>query len=163
MTLRSAATRIASTLTPEDRPCCVYARRILGVAYGLPRWEDLPEAEVSAWHLWDVARPWSPVEQAMLAGIADRVELPPTVPYLRRGHWHLCQGWRGTPGAPGVSGHTWLWWSDPEVAGWGMRLDCAEAQHRAAPYHQEAIERWADRVAPYKGGVAVAVLRPVGR
>ncbi len=154
MTLLDAAARVVDPLAAEDRPCCVYAHRVLALAYGLP-WEDL-----TSWHLWDVARPWSPVEAAVRAGVGSCPGLPPAAPITLPDRWHLCQGWRGTPGAPGVTGHTWLW--RDLGGGRGLRLDCAEAQWRPAPYHQEAIERWADRVAPYKGGVAVAVLRRLG-
>jgi hypothetical protein len=139
---------------PASDQCCVFARLVLRELYGAPTIDRQP---VSAWHLWEVAHPWSPVEAARAVGIASAISLPP-VPGrpLVVGTLHLCQGWRGTPGAAGVTGHTWLYLATSGTA--GIQIDAAGAPYRPAPGVEIRPRRWADVVAPYRYGVAVAAL-----
>jgi hypothetical protein len=150
------AVRLHATPEPQMDQCCVFARLVLRQLYGAAAVDRAPVAD---WHLWDVARPWSPVEAAQLAGIAVSVSLPPAVATPKPGMLHQCQGWRGTPGAAGVTGHTWLWWAVSETA--GLQIDSAAPPFRAAPAIQLRPRMWADVVAPYRFGVAVAVLKQV--
>lgn len=138
---------------PQSDQCCVFARLVLREVYGAATIDRQP---VSAWHLWDVARPWSPVEAARAVGISSSASVPPTVAEPIAGSLHICQGWRGTPGAAGVTGHTWLWYATSRTA--GVQLDAAAPPYRAAPGVEIRPRRWADVVAPYRYGVAVAAL-----
>jgi hypothetical protein len=136
-----------------EEQCCVYARLVLAEVYGAAQVDRQPLAR---WHLWDVADPWSPVAAAAAAGLASAWSTPPAQIELVVGRWHLCQGWRGTPGAAGVTGHTWLWLA--LTAATGLRIDSAAPAFRPAPGPEARLTRWAELVAPYRGGVAVAVL-----
>jgi hypothetical protein len=140
---------------PTDDECCVFAADVLAKAYGFDKTPN-----IEAWHLWDIAHPWSPVEAAQHQGIATHSVFPGTllgIPFP--GRWHLVQGWRGTPGAPGVPGHTFLWLQVNETH--GLCLDSSDK--RPASNTLNGFRPWLDRVAEFKGGVAVAVLRPFGR
>lgn len=149
------AVRLYERPEPNSDQCCVFARLVLREVYGAAAVDRAP---ISAWHLWDVARPWSPVEAARTAGITSALSLPPVQGRpLAVGGLHLCQGWRGTPGAPGITGHTWLWWATSASA--GVQIDAAAPPYRTAPGVELRIRRWADVAAPYRHGIAVAVLR----
>ncbi|MGA1078479.1 MAG: hypothetical protein ACO3VG_05860 [Nitriliruptoraceae bacterium] len=148
------AARIYARPEPQSDQCCVFARLLLRELYGSAAIDRVP---VSEWHLWDVTRPWSPVTAATAAGIARSQTVPPTAPGLVVGTLHQCQGWRGTPGAPGVTGHTWLWWATTPTHGY--QIDAAAPPYRTAPGVEVRLRRWADVVAPYRHGVAVAALR----
>lgn len=140
---------------PTDDLCCVYAQAVLAAVYGGDVVGRAPDAQ---WRIWRGESPWSPVLAARRAGIASASSLPPTPGRpLVVGAVHLCQGWRGTPLAPGVTGHTWLWYAATERTGY--RLDSAGAPYRTAPGAECRLTTWAELVAPYVGGVAVAALR----
>lgn len=163
MRIRAAAVAARDALArPSDRACCVYARAVLGHAYGL---EAINRADVELWHLIRDGRlgpalvgPWAPVDAACRAGLALVSSIPSTpseLPLIRPGHWHLMQGWRGVPLARGVTGHTWLWHATTEDD--GELLDSTESR---GPRHA-GLQRWSELVSTFRGGIAVAVLRPV--
>jgi len=91
---------VASGLTdgPETaEQCCVFARLVLEAA-GM----DVAKASIPLWHLHaSEGDPWGPVTAAVRCGAVD-------APSLATPGWYLCQGWRGTPMGPGVSGHTFF-------------------------------------------------------
>jgi hypothetical protein len=150
--LSAAAAVLESWDDPTDDECCVFASAVLERAYGFVKSSNL-----SAWHLWDVKRPWSPVEAAQQQGITTAAFLPPVSLPPVPGRWHLCQGWRGVPGAPGVTGHTFLWLQVDGTLGL-----CLDASDKRSPDQTlNGFRTWADRIAEFKGGVAVAVLRPL--
>lgn len=147
----TARRTIPAARDPKDPSelCCVAARLLLLEVYGSAVVGRRPLAE---WHLWDVARPWSPVEAAHAAGMADG---PPraydTAPGL--GVW-LVQIWRGTPGAAGVTGHTLLWLTDGAGDGW--QADSVEGRA-----YDLRVRSWAEIVAEARGGHrAVRLLAP---
>jgi len=150
------AVRYAAAPVQNSDQCCVFARLVLVGLYGE---SVVNRAPVSAWHLWDVARPWSPVEAAVQAGITLSATYAPAPPVPRVGALHQIQGWRGTPGAAGVTGHTWLWWATSATHGY--QIDAAAAPYRMAPGVEVRLRRWADVIAPYQYGVAIAALRSV--
>jgi hypothetical protein len=152
----AARCREAMTATdPNDDLCCVYAQAVLSDVYGRHVTARAPDAQ---WRVWKGESPWSPVLAAQRAGIASASSLPPTPGRpLVVGAVHLCQGWRGTPLASGVTGHTWLWYAATDRTGY--RLDSAGAPYRTAPGAECRLTTWAGLVAPYAGGVAVAALR----
>lgn len=155
MTLLKAAVDVLGEWNdPTDDECCVFAQAVLERAYGLaPAEDDL----LALWRVFDIARPWSPVQAALRTGIATLVTMPPDAPALREGRWHLVQGWRGIPGS-GASGHTFLWYH------LGARGLCLDASDKRRPEDTvNGLRSWADRVAEFKGGVAVAVLKPATR
>ena len=158
---RLASRAIAAALELLEKPeansdqCCVFARLVCRELYGA---EAVSRAPVADWHLWDVSRPWSPVEAAAQCGLTLATALPPVGGRpLVAGGLHLCQGWRGVPGAAGVTGHTWLWYA--HTAEVGVRIDAAGAQFRAPPGVELRAGRWTTIAAPYAYGIAVAVLR----
>jgi hypothetical protein len=155
--LRSAAEVLSTWRVPDAGvadECCVFARQVLERAYGLPpAHDDL----LGLWHVWDIARPWSPVQAALRTGIAVSVTMPPDPPALREGRWHLVQGWRGTPGS-GATGHTFLWLH------LGARGLCLDASDKRRPEDTcRGLRTWGERTAEFRAGVAVAVLRVPGR
>jgi hypothetical protein len=144
-----------SPTDPNDELCCVFAQNVLIDVYGR---DVIVRAPDSMWRIWQGENAWSPVLAAKQAGIASALTLPPTAGRpLVVGAVHLCQGWRGQPFAPGVTGHTWLWYAATERTGY--RLDSAGAPYRTAPGAECRLTTWAELVAPYAGGVAVAALR----
>lgn len=164
-----AASRVRerlSALDPTDELCCVFARCVLLEAYG----ERVNAVSIARWHVQDRARPWSAVEAAWDAGIAEAIAVPrpdalrPSPPV---GRWSLCQGWSGLVGgvvpASGAQGHTFLWYA--ATAATGLRLDAAVVKPggRVAPGAEARWTTWAELVARYSSGVALATLRPVPR
>jgi hypothetical protein len=158
----AAAARVRERLTaadPQDELCCVYARQVLRELYDPEAVDVVP---VSRWHLHDGAHPWSPVEAAWDAGLAERVVLPPSpaasTDPLPVGAVLYCQGWSGLRNgvvAGGAVGHTFL--LAVVTSSTVLRLDSAAG--RAAP---GAEARWmsiTELRARYTSGVAVAVLR----
>jgi hypothetical protein len=137
---------------PTDDECCVFVQAVVERAYGLPPATGLL---LSAWRVFDIEEPWSPAYAAVGAGPAVRVIQPFEHPLV--GLWHVVQGWRGTPGAPGVTGHTFLWLQVTETH--GIRLDASDGRKVRDVLH--GFEAWAEYIAQFRGGVAVAVLRPV--
>jgi hypothetical protein len=154
--------KVAASLrvdNPNDQLCCVYVRATLAAAYGEA---VVARAPVNLWHLWPETRdPWGPVTAALRAGVATA---PPAPAHPVRGAWHIVQGWRGTPFAPGVLGHTFLWYEAPDASS-GLLLDSAD---KRAPDGGivDTIEdgpaatptTWAAVQARYRGGIAVGVL-----
>ena len=84
------------------------------------------------------------------------------------GQWHIVQGWRGTPFAAGVLGHTFLWYQALDGSG-GLLLDSAD-KRQADGLISDTIEdgpaatptTWAAVQWRYKGGLAVGVLEVSG-
>lgn len=158
-----AATEAAAAVrrgTPDEH-CCVYIEAVLRRAYGAAV-DAVPRAR------WRIIRddpaapgvgPWEPVLAAATAEIATAVWLPGAElePHPMTGRWHVVQSWRGTPLAPGVRGHTWLWYA--LTATHGILVDSSEETGPRCP--APGPQSWADRVRPYVGGVAIAVLRPI--
>lgn len=135
-----------------DADCCVWARSVLRLAFGagvvdlVPAWR---------WHLVVErgAGAWEPPRAAYDAGIADLVHGHLAGPLeLERRRWYLLQGWRGTPLAPGVEGHTFLMRSvSTEVV---LVVD----SNRTRGPRWSGPTRWRDLVAGYRGGIAAALL-----
>jgi hypothetical protein len=157
---------------PTDDECCVFVQAVCERAYKLP---PATGELLAAWRIFDIHWPWTPVQAACAAGLCDDADIfeqgiPPTPPPFspgspRAGRWHVVQGWRGTPGAidPATgklfTGHTFLWLQVNETH--GLCLDSSDK--RPASNTLNGFRAWSDRVAEFKGGVAVAVLRPFGR
>lgn len=152
---QAAAVAFAELVRPSDRDCCVYTRKVLRHAFGP---EAVDAEPVQRWHL-DVdggreegieVGPWGPVDAAVQAGLT--VGSGPGAGE-RLWHWHLCQGWRATPLAPGSTGHTFLWFAQPD--GWGELLDST----RQRGPRLAGLQRWSEFVSQFRGGLAVAALR----
>lgn len=171
--LLEAASRVRERLSPADLAdelCCVFGRQVLREAYGA---ETIDAVPVSRWHIHDGAHPWSPVEAAWDAGIAEAVFLggtPFRLPPVRR--WVYCQGWSGLVGGvvvPGVSvGHTFkaIRLTDGARGGTVLRIDAAavttsKKAGRAAPGAEARWTTWEELTGHYTSGVAWALLRPV--
>jgi hypothetical protein len=153
--LAAAAEVLAKWDDPTDDECCVFVQAVIERAFKLAP----ADAKLTGlWRIFDVARPWSPVEAAVLAGVAlGSPSLPPAKGSPTVGRWHVCQGWRGVPGAKGVTGHTFLW---AEVApGYGVCLDASDK--RPPDRTLAGIRSWASRSAEFVGGVAIVPLRPL--
>jgi hypothetical protein len=154
----------ASSLPARLYPCCEFVARIVRAAYALPH------VDGSAWwalaNVWDGALPWSSAEcmWPQPADVLGHNAAPLGC------HWHVVQGWRrlsgpgGTVG-PGDTGHTWLWLATSPTHGVvldsttsrGPRLGGVAFTGQALPPGRP----WAERVAAYPAGIAVAVLRPL--
>jgi hypothetical protein len=149
VTLLDAAATVAPTAdTDAERACCCYAQAVI------ERWAGLPPATgtlLAMWRIFEGQGPWSPVHAAVQAGVSEQLAvLSHLGPVPER--WHLVQGWRGTPFAPGVTGHTFLWRASTATHGW--QLDSVIG--RGPDMRPRA---WADVVREFKGGLAIAVLR----
>lgn len=148
MTLLDAAALTVPT-TDDERACCCYAQAVV------ERWAGLPPATgalLASWRLFAGEPPWSPVQAALASGAAVVAHVPPAAPSLQVGRWHLIQGWRGVPLAPGVTGHTFLWRASSTDR--GVQVDSAIPRGPGIRYRA-----WADVRAEFRGGLAVAVLR----
>lgn len=150
-------------------PCCEWAARILDLDEGGPAWAAL--------NIWSVREPWAgPRAIAQTSGEYCWMR---GVGYdFRPGHWYICQGWRQLSGPALVGGvptidpvkdaskgHTWLWYATSATTGIvldsspnrGPRL--AGVPYLGAPVDLSHAGRpWAERVAAYPAGIAVAVL-----
>jgi hypothetical protein len=136
---------------PTDRDCCVFARSVLRLAYGA---EVVDQVAVARWHLVvPPSGPWEPVLAAGEAGLALDITGAPQAPTRQRGRWHLMQGWRATPLAPGSSGHTWLWLDLGD--GWGELLDST----RSRGARHAGLQWWDEYASQYRGGIASGSLR----
>ena len=153
MTLLDAITLHDPTVTTSaQRQCCCYAQAVI------ERWAMLPPATGSLLAMWrifpELENPWSPVEAVQAVGLGEQVAAPIV------GRWHLVQGWRtaGDPErvargeTPQGTGHTFLWRASS--AEWGRQCDSADPR---GP--DNSSRRWADVVAEFRGGLAIAVLR----
>lgn len=158
-----AATAAALEVRPgtSDADCCVFVESALRRAYGsvvdnvpAARWRIIRDDPV-----WGSSvGPWEPVRAALSCGVALSMTLPPDPPRLAVGRWQVLQGWRGTPFAEGVSGHTLLVYGVTET-----HCLVVDSSARTGPQvPEQGPTSWAALVAGYRGGVAVAVLRPVG-
>jgi hypothetical protein len=147
--LDAAILTAAEATTDERRACCCYAQATI------ERWAGLPPATgdlLAAWRIFAGQSPFSPVTIAAIeAGVVEHAGLVPLMS-PEPGRWHLVQGWRGTPLAAGVTGHTFLWRAASTE--FGIQVDSVIG---AGPRQND--RRWADVVAEFKGGLAVAVLR----
>lgn len=150
MTLLDAAAIVAPTVdTDDERACCVFGETVVEL------WAGLPHAEgplLAAWRLFDGEPPWSPVQAAVASGAAESASFPPAAPVAPVGRWLYCQGWRGKPLAPGVTGHTFLLRRASDTR--CVQIDSAIP--RGVSFRPRA---WADVLAEFTGGLAVAVLR----
>lgn len=150
----TAAVHVLRTAGVNDDLCCIFARRVLEQAYN----RDL--TDLAAWHLFDTSKPWSPVMAAVDAKLTVSWAIAPTTP--PKGYWSLVQGWRGTPGAidpetkKPYTGHTFLWLQVTDDD--GLTLDSAEG--RSPTDTLNGFRAWSSRIAEFKYGVAVAVLKP---
>ena len=138
-----ATTAALSTASPTDELCCVFqrewTRRVWGDAV-------VAKAPLSLWHLFvDCGDAWGPVTACVQAGIGRRVDA------LVEGRWHRIQGWRGTPFAAGVSGHTVSVFAGPR----GRILVWDSAKDRNERVTSTTWALWREQ---FKGGVAIAVL-----
>ncbi len=162
----SAAARAREALRADDLQdelCCVYGRSLLRELYDPELVDVVP---VARWHLHDGGHPWSPVEAAWDAGLAEAVVLPPHEYTPRPGDVLLCQGWSGLRGGvvvPGVSlGHEFI--VVVTTAATVIRIDAAAVATptkpgRAAPGAEVRWYTWAELRNKYTSGLAVAVLR----
>ena len=95
--------------TKTELACCNSARQLLAHLYG----EAVVSRVPAAWWALDIQGgapgPWSTVDALVEAGIATSVFDPRLYTPLA-GTVLACQGWRGTPLAPGVSGHRFDLW-----------------------------------------------------
>ena len=161
MRIREAAAVVTLAALTAERPCCVYARRVLRLTYGA----DVVDREpVWRWHLVAErgAGPWEPVAAAIDARVGVGVDEP-----VGQG-WHLVQGWRGPvegegadgrplwPPRPGVSGHTFLL----RVVH-GELCEILDSTERSGSRMRWA--RWSALELEFRGGLAVAVLRRPSR
>jgi hypothetical protein len=164
----------AASLGSHPYPCCEHVARVVRRAYGLDA--DLRYADGSAWwqlaNVWDLRQPWSAAWAYMDVAVGIMEAGGERDVYIEPGTWAVCQGWRrlsgpgGTVG-PGDTGHTWLWYATSPTHGVvldssttrGPRLGGVAFTGQALP----AGRPWAERVAAYPAGLAVAVLRPPER
>lgn len=99
--------------------CCAFVRLVLVQLFGAETIDTVP---MWRWHLnpaglgvGEDLDPFEPVLAAHAAGVTTGND------ELVVGRWHIVQGWRGTPFAKGVSGHTFLWLAITDR--YGIRLD----------------------------------------
>jgi hypothetical protein len=148
-------------------PCCEFTALTLGLPKGDLAWRAV--------NIWDPTEPWSGPravaerggEYAWVRGVEHS---------FRPGRWYLCQGWRQLSGPVLLAGgravdptldagkgHSWLWCATSPTHGVvldssttrGPRLGgLAYTGTQALP----AGRPWAERVAAYPAGVAVALL-----
>lgn len=137
--------------TDAERACCCYVQAVVEAAAKLPpATGDL----LAKWRIFAGQGPWSPVEAAVQSGAAVSIVVPPSNPVLWRGRWHVIQGWRGAPLAAGVTGHTFLWYASDTDPARGVQFDSAIPRGPGS-----RTRSWADVLAEFRGGVAVAALR----
>lgn len=95
--------------TKDELACCNSARALLVALYG----EAVVSRAPASWYALNVQGgapgPWSTVDALVEAGIATSV-FDPRVYAPLAGTLLACQGWRGSPLAPGVSGHRFDLW-----------------------------------------------------
>jgi hypothetical protein len=158
--LRAAAVAALGDMNdPTDADCVCWCRLVLRRAYGAEVVDAVP---LWRWHLIreSGAGPWEPASAAEAAGITEDMwiavgaqAMDYTAALDAHGRAHLVQGWRGEPFAPGVTGHTFVFFHIAD--GYGEVLDST----RDRGPRLTGLLRWADYVAPFVGGVAVAALR----
>lgn len=129
--LEAAAEVNIRQVTLTDQACCVAVRLLLESLYSPTL---VLKAPAAWWHLnleGGAPGAWSPLDATERSKLGrsqrDLRTQPPAV-----GELLVCQGWRGTPLAPGVSGHTFVWFQCGRggvFTGWqfdsvvGRRLD----------------------------------------
>ena len=150
--LLESAARVARRTIPAARDprdpaelCCVAARLLCVDLYGADRVDRAPLAD---WHLWSTARPWSPVEAAIAAGVAEGPIDERATP--GPGVW-LVQVWRGAGPTGGGTGHTLVWIGGADGAGW--QLDGVEGRA-----YDLRVRSWTEVVADGRWGVRAARL-----
>lgn len=108
-------------MTGRRLPCVVGARVVIAAVHTEERVNRVP---LSLWHLWPESKDaWGPTTAAFNSRIGAFPALLPMEARpigLRNEYfptatlnptftgWSICQGWRGTPFGPNVTGHTWL-------------------------------------------------------
>lgn len=169
-----AFARAREKLSPsnlQDELCCIFKRSMLAELYGLDEVDRVP---LSRWYVHDGARPWSAVEATFDAGLADRIWLPGSEPYTPfPGDVLDVQGWSGLRDGtvvPKVSlGHNFV--AIVLTSTTVLRLDAAAVAQpggngvapkpgRAAPGAEARVMTWAEIVAKYTSGMAIARLAP---
>jgi hypothetical protein len=97
-----------------DHECCVWAGHVLRTMWGDPvighsgvpwpadGWRGEPFA---SWHVWDRARPWSSIEAAVSAGLAEDLRHDGPIVQGEVEGWRLVQGWRRPPHLAESTGH----------------------------------------------------------
>lgn len=152
LALLTAASEL-TTANVTDELCCVFAHRQSELAFGV---DAVKRAPLSLWMLYaDCGDPWGTVTAVVLARLAvgpGGVHTNPQTCLLEAGHWYRCQGWRGVPFAPGVSGHTITVFAGPnDVA---VVYDSAKDPRN----FKATYVKWSDYVKQYVGGIAAARL-----
>lgn len=164
-------------LPGDGWPCVEFDDRIVEAATG----EDVANARARLYA--GETDPWASVAAYYEAGVAESWgQGTPPGWLLIPGRWHVCQAAKrlnadGTIPTDGRSwGHHWLWYAISETHGIalessverGVRLGGVPLDEDTArvcaidwPASPTPFAAWADRIAPYAAGVAVAVLRPV--
>lgn len=128
----------------SDELCCVFAQSWTRRLYGQ---DVVGRAPAKLWCLWpESGDAWGPVTACVQAGIGELVAT------LVPGRWHRVQGWRGTPFAPGVTGHTFTVYACD--AGVAMVFDSAADRNERA-----AVVNWPQYAAQYRGGIKIAALK----
>lgn len=155
--LRAAAEVVEGHVRRGAVPCTEFVRLVLREAWG----EQLVDM-VPAWR-WNLvvergAGPWEPVLAARDAALCDAAPFLPSPPgamhpaVLEPLRWYVAQGWRGTPLAPGVSGHAFLVRAlTPQTV---VVLDATERREPSARF-----EDWTDLRKEFDGGLAVVRIR----
>ena len=148
--LDAFAQAASESTTDKARACCTFAERVTKLMYGA---EVIAKAPGSLWNLWpDSGNAWGPVSACKLAGIVDHTRIDELNPGVYR-----VQGWRGTPFAAGVTGHTVtvLVPAGADAHGFVYVYDSA-AHDRAGNVRGPKVQlvRWLDYSAQYKGGIA---------
>jgi hypothetical protein len=134
---------------PADELCCVFARSLDRRVYGRAACDRAPKA---LWMLEPEAKdPWGPVTAVIQAGLAFALYHPIiNDPGVYRG-----QGWRGTPFAPGVSGHTITVIAADAFAP-GEYQQVAVLDSAAGRNERWEIVDWARYCAQFRGGLKLA-------
>ena len=137
-----------------DELCCIFAQDWTRKVYGAKVVDAVP---VGMWRLFpELKDPWSPVQACFHAGVAE-VGSRRTDGALTPGRWHRVQGWRGTPFAPGVTGHTFTVYCPTNPSTTVLVFD--SANRLPARGERVAAANWVQYVAQYKGGTALCVLK----
>lgn len=154
MSWLTAYTHAAAELHPGPEigeACCVYARRMTELVHGTAA---IARAPLALWILFaDSGDPWGPVNAVVQAGLAAG---PVLSDLPADGRWYRAQGWRGTPFAPGVSGHTFTAFRD--VGRTTTRILDAAAG-RAGNGEGNRVVDWPGFATQFTGGIRVVALQ----
>lgn len=129
--------RVVAHHIPAATVCSVFTAGVILEAFADAAWSTHAYADLT---LQDGARPWSPIEAVVAAGIGREVQAPES------GRWHLMQGWGSL--APLTRGHAWLW------SPLGSILQASSSEGRVTWTERP----WVEQCARYGAGVHIAVL-----